>query len=147
MTGDSLAFTQAKEIPMSDPTDVQNSNERMMSRMDLRGLRPNTVSTFTGCARRFPAQVGKAPSVVTAADVETFLLDLCHKGTATLSPTEFIGRFLQHILPSRSFAHSGQLSFRKPPPAPTIATAAGQRSHRRIAAKPPRKRFVQGAFT
>jgi len=46
MTGDSLAFTQAKEIPMSDPTDVQNSFERMMSRMDLRGLRPNTVSTF-----------------------------------------------------------------------------------------------------
>ena len=31
---------------MSDPTDVQNSFERMMSRMDLRGLRPNTVSTF-----------------------------------------------------------------------------------------------------
>jgi site-specific recombinase XerD len=81
MTGDSLAFTQAKEIPMSDPTDVQKSIERMMSRMDLRGLRPNTVSTFAGCARRFLAQVGKAPSVVTAADVETFLLDLCRRGS------------------------------------------------------------------
>ena len=42
MTGDSLAFTQAKEITMSDPTDVQNSIERMKICMELRGHRPTT---------------------------------------------------------------------------------------------------------
>jgi site-specific recombinase XerD len=82
MTGDSLAFTQAKEIPMSDPTDVQNSVERMKIHMELRGLRPMTVYTFTGYARRFLAHVGKAPAAVTAADVESFLLDLCRKDRA-----------------------------------------------------------------
>jgi len=82
MTGDSSAFTQAKEIAMSDPTDVQNSIERMKIHMELRGLRPMTVYTFTGYARRFLAHVGKAPAAVTAADVESFLLDLCRKGRA-----------------------------------------------------------------
>jgi site-specific recombinase XerD len=53
----------------------------MMTRMELRGLRPNTVFTFAGCARRFLEHAGKAPADVTAADVESFLLDLCRKGS------------------------------------------------------------------
>jgi hypothetical protein len=40
MTGDSLAFTQAKEITMSDLTDIQNSIEKMKLHMELRRLRP-----------------------------------------------------------------------------------------------------------
>ena len=62
---------------MSDPTDVQNSIERMKIHMELRGHRPMTVHTFNGYARRFLAHVGKAPAAVTAADVESFVLDLC----------------------------------------------------------------------
>ena len=61
---------------MSDPTDVQNSIERMKICMELRGHRPMTVYTFSGYARRFLAHVGKAPAAVTAADVESFMLDL-----------------------------------------------------------------------
>jgi hypothetical protein len=38
MTSDSLVFTQTKEIAMSDPTKIQNSIERMMKHMELRGL-------------------------------------------------------------------------------------------------------------
>jgi site-specific recombinase XerD len=82
VTGDSSAFTQAKEIAMSDPTDVQNSIERMKLHMELRGLRPMTVATFTGYAGRFLDHVGKTPAAVTAADVESFVLDLCRKGRA-----------------------------------------------------------------
>src|ERR1019366_10772420 len=41
----------------------------------------------------------------------------------------------------------GPTSSQKSPPAPTTSAAAGQRSHRRIAAKLPCKRFVQRAFT
>jgi integrase len=82
MTGDSSAFTQAKEIAMFDSTDVQNSIDRMKIHMELRGHRPMTVSTFNGYARRFLAHVGKAPEAVTAADVESFVLDLCRKGRA-----------------------------------------------------------------
>jgi len=50
--------------------------------MELRGHRPMTVSTFNGYARRFLAHVGKASEAVTAADVESFVLELCRKGRA-----------------------------------------------------------------
>ena len=76
----SLAMLSATSAS-SYPTDGQNCIERMMSRMELHRLRPHAVSTFTGCARRFLARVGKAPAVVTAADVESFLLELCRKGS------------------------------------------------------------------
>jgi hypothetical protein len=89
MMGDSLAFTQAKEIAMSDPTDVQNSIERMKICMELRGHRLMTVSTLSGNARRFLAHVGKAPAAVTATDVESFMLDLCRKGRAARTRNDY----------------------------------------------------------
>src|SRR5664279_5806925 len=67
---------------MSDPTDVKNCLERMKIYMELRGLRPMTVYTFAGYARRFLAHVGKTPAALTAADVESFVLDQCRKGRA-----------------------------------------------------------------
>ena len=65
---------------MTEPNDVQTSLDRMKMRMQLRGLRPNTIATFAGCARRFLDQAGKTPSAITGADVESFLLDLVRKG-------------------------------------------------------------------
>ena len=47
--------------------------------MELRGLRPNTIYTFTNCARRFLAHVGRAPTTVTTENVEGFLLDLARQ--------------------------------------------------------------------
>jgi hypothetical protein len=44
--------------------------------MELRGLRPNTVSTFTRCTRGFLTGVGKMPGGITTEDVEGFLLEL-----------------------------------------------------------------------
>ena len=67
---------------MSDPTDIQNCLERMKIYMELRGLRPMTVYTFAGYARRFLSHVGKTPTAVTAADVESFVFDQCRKGRA-----------------------------------------------------------------
>jgi len=65
---------------MTEPNDVQSSLDRMKIHMELRGLRPNTVSTFARCARRFLAHTDKSPADVTSADVESFLLDLGRKG-------------------------------------------------------------------
>jgi integrase len=65
---------------MTEPNDVQSSLDRMKIHMKLRGLRPNTVSTFARCARRFLAHTDKAPADVTSTDVESFLLDLGRKG-------------------------------------------------------------------
>ena len=65
---------------MTEPNDVQSSLDRMKIHMELRGLRPNTVSTFARCARRFLAHTDKAPADVTSTDVESFLLDLVRKG-------------------------------------------------------------------
>ena len=65
---------------MTEPNDVQSSLDRMKIHMKLRGLRPNTVSTFARCARRFLAHTDKAPADVTSTDVESFLLDLVRKG-------------------------------------------------------------------
>ena len=64
---------------MTEPNDVQSSLDRMKIHMELRGLRPNTVSTFARCARRFLAHTDKAPADVTSTDVESFLLDLVRK--------------------------------------------------------------------
>jgi hypothetical protein len=55
---------------MTEPNDVQSSLDRMKIHMELRGLRPNTVSTFARCARRFLAHTDKAPADVTSTDVE-----------------------------------------------------------------------------
>jgi integrase/recombinase XerD len=67
---------------MSKPRDVEKSIERMKVYMELRGLRPNTVYTFTYAARRFLVHVDKPTTGVTTQDVEGFLLDLARKGRA-----------------------------------------------------------------
>lgn len=56
------------------------SLERMTRRLELRGVRPITLQTYLGCARRFVARVGKAPSKVERRDVERFLLVLKEEG-------------------------------------------------------------------
>jgi Phage integrase, N-terminal SAM-like domain len=57
---------------MTEPNDVQSCLDRMEIHMELRGLRPNTVSTFARCARRFLAHTDRAPADVTSTDVESF---------------------------------------------------------------------------
>jgi len=70
---------------MSEIKDVQSSIERMRKYMELRGLRPNTVSTFSRCARGFLTHVGKVPAESTTEDVEGFLLDLARRGRSPLT--------------------------------------------------------------
>lgn len=70
---------------MSETSDVQSPVERMNEYMALRGLRPNTVSTFTRCARRFLAHAGKVPTGITTTDVEGFLLELVRRGRSPLT--------------------------------------------------------------
>ena len=65
---------------MSETSDIQSSVERMNQHMELRGLRPNTVSTFSGCARRFLAHAGKRTADIATEDVEGFLLGLARRG-------------------------------------------------------------------
>lgn len=67
---------------MSDATDTQAPIDRMKIYMELRGLRPNTVYSFSHCARNFLAHVGKASADISTADVEGYLLDLARKGRA-----------------------------------------------------------------
>jgi integrase/recombinase XerD len=70
---------------MSEISDVQSAVERMKKYMELRGLRPNTVSTFSRCARGFLTQVGKMPAEIAAGDVEGFLLELARRGRSPLT--------------------------------------------------------------
>jgi hypothetical protein len=65
---------------MTELNDVQSSLDRMKIHMELRGLRPNTVSTFARCARRFLAHTDKAPADVTSTDVEAFCSTWSAKG-------------------------------------------------------------------
>lgn len=62
------------------PASVQSCLERMRHYMALRGLRSNTVGTFTRCARGFLTHVGKMPTEITTGDVEGFLLGLAGRG-------------------------------------------------------------------
>jgi integrase/recombinase XerD len=70
---------------MSEINDVQSAVERMKKYMELRGLRPNTVSTFSRCARGFLTKVGKLPAEIAAGDVEGFLLELARRGRSPLT--------------------------------------------------------------
>jgi integrase/recombinase XerD len=65
---------------MTEPNDVQSSLDRMKIHMEMRGLQPNTVSTFARCVRCFFTHTDKTPADVTSSDVESFLLDLVRKG-------------------------------------------------------------------
>ncbi len=76
---------EPRRLPTSKNSDVQKSVERMKQYMELRGLRPNTVSAFSRCARRFLTQVGKMPEEIGAGDVEWFLLDLARRGRSPLT--------------------------------------------------------------
>ena len=55
---------------MSDAINTQAPIDRMKIYMELRGLRPSTLYSFSHCARNFLAHVGKAPADIFTADVE-----------------------------------------------------------------------------
>jgi integrase/recombinase XerD len=75
---------------MSDTSDIEKSIERLQIHMRLRGLRPNTIRTFTGCAARFLTHVGKPPAEVTTRDVELFLLELVRRGRSALARSVYL---------------------------------------------------------
>ncbi len=65
--------------------DIQNSRaiNRMRTRLELRGLRPNSVDTYLRYAGQFLmflAPLGKTPGRATQGDVEKFLLNLGRRG-------------------------------------------------------------------
>ncbi len=64
---------------MARETYVDQCLKRMQVWMDLRALKPNTVSTYLRCARRFIAHVDKPLGSVRAGDVQDYLLDLVRK--------------------------------------------------------------------
>jgi integrase/recombinase XerD len=64
---------------MARETYVNQCLNRMQVWMDLRALKPNTVSTYRRCARRFIAHVDKPLGFVKVGDVQDYLLDLVRK--------------------------------------------------------------------
>jgi site-specific recombinase XerD len=90
---------------MSQPTSVEasvvESLERLDRFMEVRGLRPNTVSVYRRCARRFSAFVGKPLGAVERRDVEDYLLSLARAGRSPRSRNVYlaaIGCYLQAAL-------------------------------------------------
>ena len=65
---------------MFESSDMQRSVDRIQQHMELRGLRPNTVSTFGGCAHRFLAHVGKRPVDIALLRTRTFSLRVRKSG-------------------------------------------------------------------
>jgi site-specific recombinase XerD len=52
----------------------------MRERMEVRGLKPLTVSTYLRCLRQFITRVGKPLGSATTRDIEQYLLALAHDG-------------------------------------------------------------------
>jgi len=65
---------------MSKPGDVEKFIERMTVYTRRRGLRSNTVDSFSYAARRFFVHADEPNTGVTTQDVEGYLLDLARKG-------------------------------------------------------------------
>jgi len=62
---------------------VEKCLYRMRRWMALRGLAPNTVFTYVGCARRFLAHVDRPLAAVKRADIEGFLHTLVDKARSS----------------------------------------------------------------
>lgn len=62
------------------PSQQSRALNRMQTRLELRGLRPNSVDTYLRHARQFLEAVDKTPGRVTQGDVEQHLLDLRRRG-------------------------------------------------------------------
>ena len=62
------------------PSAKKRALGRMQTRLELRGLRPNSVATYLRSARQFLDAVGKLPSAVTRGDVERYLVGLGRAG-------------------------------------------------------------------
>ena len=58
------------------PSASQQALRRMQRRLELRGLRPNSVDTYLRGARQFLEALDKTPAKVTRSDVERYLLGL-----------------------------------------------------------------------
>jgi site-specific recombinase XerD len=58
---------------------VEQCLERMRAWMQLRALKPNTVSTYVRCARQFIRRVQKPLGAVKGGDVKDYLLELTQK--------------------------------------------------------------------
>ncbi len=64
---------------MVSETYVEQRLQRMRTWMELRGLKPITVSVYLRCARLFIEQVNKPLRAVKQSDVEQYLLELVRK--------------------------------------------------------------------
>ncbi len=62
------------------PSQKSRALNRTQTRLELRGLRPNTVTTYLRGARQFLEVVDKTPGRVTRGDVEQYLLGLRTRG-------------------------------------------------------------------
>ena len=59
---------------------VRKQLQRMRERMEVRGLKPLTVSTYLRCLRQFITRVGRPLGSATTRDIEQYLLALARDG-------------------------------------------------------------------
>jgi len=59
---------------------VRKQLQRVRDRMEVRGLKPITVTVYLRCLRRFIMRVGKPLGSATTRDVEQYLLELARQG-------------------------------------------------------------------
>ena len=65
---------------MADDSDVQECLRRLQERMEVRGLRPVTITVYRRCVRRFVLHVGKTLDDVTTEEIEQYLLEQARQG-------------------------------------------------------------------
>jgi integrase/recombinase XerD len=70
---------------------VEQTLQQMRTRMEVRGLAPNTVTVYLRSIRRFIAHVGKPLGAVKPREVEGFLLDLSRRGVHPRTRNVFLG--------------------------------------------------------
>jgi integrase/recombinase XerD len=65
---------------------MRRLRDKMREDLELRGLRPNTIDTYIGCARRFVEHFALPPAKLGAAEVRGYLLYLI-KEVKAAAPT------------------------------------------------------------
>lgn len=101
--------------------------DKMREDLELRGMAPNTITTYLRCAQRFADFHGRPPGALGAADIRAFLLHLLHErklSARTFNVHAAALKFLYEVTLHRPKATVGLPYMRVPMHLPAVLTPA-----------------------
>jgi len=108
-------------------TATPRLRDKMREDLELRGMAPNTITTYVRCARRFAEFHGRSPCTMGAVEIRAFLLDVLHGrklSARTFNVHAAALKFLYEVTLERPEATARMPRMRVPMHVPVVLTPA-----------------------